>query len=190
MREFGQWLKAIGRHWIAVLGGGVVALVQLAYGLRYQSSPPLITWVILLACLFAATFLGWRDEHRKATTLERAEQIKVVLDKAFEMLKSPSNLMPFHALYAAGAANLVTNAQVVEVADKISEHHDHPMQWMEKYVHRDEWLSFLQWGKRHPDLNFERGVDYFKGMSEWAIARKRGTEESIGKEMLQGMADL
>lgn len=165
------------RHWTARLAGGAVALFLLVYSLRYQSPPPLITWVILFACFLWATFLAWRDEHRKAKALqsdleERAkrlqsrldEQSKRVLDKASELLKAPSSLMRFHALYTAGAADLKTNEQLFWVADKISEHHDHPLQWMEECgVYRDEWLRFLQWGKHHPDFNFEKEDDYIRG---------------------------
>src|SRR5438067_5369020 len=68
--EFGQWLRGLLRHWIVLLGGGGVAFFQLVYSLWNQSSPPMITWLILLVCLFAAVFLAWRDEHRKTENLE------------------------------------------------------------------------------------------------------------------------
>jgi uncharacterized membrane protein YdbT with pleckstrin-like domain len=58
VREF----KDVSRHWKVLLGGGVVTLIVFVYTLRYQSSWPLIIWVILLACLFAAAFLVWRDK--------------------------------------------------------------------------------------------------------------------------------
>jgi hypothetical protein len=54
--------KAVSRHWKFLLGGGVVTLIVLVYTLRYHSSWPLIIWVILVACLFAATFPAWRDK--------------------------------------------------------------------------------------------------------------------------------
>ena len=185
-----------------MLGGGGVALFQLVYSLWNQASPPVITWLILLVCLFAAAFLAWRDQHRKTKKLQseidrnndailkrRGEQAKLVWDKASELLKRPSSLMPFQALYVAGAPDLETNAQLVEVAGKISEHHHHPLQWMGKYVPQEEWLSFLQWGKRHPDFNFEKGDHYFKGLVQWAVRHNRGTEESIAAEIIRGLAD-
>ena len=55
-------LKNVSRHWKFLLGGGVVTLIVLVYTLRYHSSWPLIIWVILVACLFAATFPVWRDK--------------------------------------------------------------------------------------------------------------------------------
>jgi cobalamin synthase len=54
--------KGVSRHWKTLLGCGVVTLIVFIYSLRYQSSWPLIIWVILLACLFAAAFLAWRDK--------------------------------------------------------------------------------------------------------------------------------
>jgi hypothetical protein len=58
LREF----KGVSRHWKALLGCGVVSLIVFVYCLRYQSSWPLIIWVILLACLCPAAFLAWRDK--------------------------------------------------------------------------------------------------------------------------------
>jgi hypothetical protein len=54
--------EGVSRHWKALLGCGVVTLIVFVYSLRYQSSWPLIIWVILLACLSAAAFLAWRDK--------------------------------------------------------------------------------------------------------------------------------
>jgi len=54
--------KGVSRHWKALLGCGVVTLIVFVYTLRYQSSWPLIIWVILLACLFPVAFLAWRDK--------------------------------------------------------------------------------------------------------------------------------
>jgi uncharacterized membrane protein len=61
VREF----EGVSRHWKALLGCGVVTLIVFVYSLRYHSSWPLIIWVILLACLFFATFLAWRDKNRE-----------------------------------------------------------------------------------------------------------------------------
>ena len=52
----------VSRHWKALLGCGVVTLIVFVYCLRYQSSWPLIIWVILLACLSPVAFLAWRDK--------------------------------------------------------------------------------------------------------------------------------
>lgn len=190
MSEFRQWFKSLFGH-LSVLGG-TVALIYLVDSLTNRSAQVGVTWLILLGCLLYASFLRWRDEHRNAEKLkaDQDEQAKGVLDKAFELLKRPeSQMQPFQGLYAAGAADLKTNEQVVWVADKISEHHEHPMRWMQKYVPEEEWLSFLQWGKHHPDFNFEKGGDYLKGLVQWAVKHNRGTEESIAKEIYTGMVD-
>jgi hypothetical protein len=67
--EFGQWLKSVVKHWIALLGCAGIAAFQLVYSIWQQSSPPVITWLILFLCVFAAVFLAWRDEYRKAVAL-------------------------------------------------------------------------------------------------------------------------
>lgn len=49
----------------------------------YQSSPPVVTWLILAVCFFAAAFLAWRDEHRKAEDLEERlrRRLRVAVDE-------------------------------------------------------------------------------------------------------------
>jgi len=44
---------------------------------------PWITWLILLFCLFAAMFLAWRDEHRKAKNLKErlTPRLQVTVEK-------------------------------------------------------------------------------------------------------------
>ena len=54
--------KGVSRHWKVLLGCGVLTLIVLVYTLRYHSAWPLIIWVILVACLFAATFRVWHDK--------------------------------------------------------------------------------------------------------------------------------
>jgi uncharacterized membrane protein len=54
--------SGVSRHWKALLGCGVVTLIVFFYSLRYQSSWPLLIWVILVACLFPVAFLAWRDK--------------------------------------------------------------------------------------------------------------------------------
>ena len=48
-------------------------------------------------------------------------------------------------------------------------------------------VEFLQWGKHHPDFNFETGSGYLDGLVQWAVKHNRGTRESILKEAFQGM---
>src|SRR5215813_6151569 len=152
--------------------------------------------VTVTACWFFLALVKeicFVSPYRNAAKLqsELDTHAKQVLDKAFELLKRPeSQLQPFQALYAAGAADLETNEQLMWVADRSSEHHEHPTRWLEKYVRQEEWLSYFQWGKRHPDFKFEEGADYLKALVRWAVEHNRGTEESISKEILQGMIKL
>jgi len=59
MRDF---KGGVFRHWKVLLGCGVLTLIVLIYSLRYHSSWPLVIWVILVACLIAATFPAWLDK--------------------------------------------------------------------------------------------------------------------------------
>jgi hypothetical protein len=206
MHEFGQWLRGLLRHWKVLLAGGGVWLVQFGYSLWKQSMPPIVGLLILLICFFAAAFLGWRDEHRKAKKLQseidahtdsvrmrREEQSELVLDRASELLKHPGPL-PFQAMYAARAADLKTNDQVLWVADKLSEHHDHPMQGFGQLVLRSELLDFLRWGKRHAVFEFDKRDDYLQGAVDWAVEHNRGTKANIlaqiARELTKNRDDL
>jgi hypothetical protein len=55
-------LNNTSRHWKFLLGAAVITVIVFIYTLRYHSSWPLIIWVILVACLFAATFPAWRNK--------------------------------------------------------------------------------------------------------------------------------
>ena len=57
MAEF----KNVPGHWKFLLGGGVVTLIVFVYSLRYHSSWPLVIWLVIVACLFAATPRVWCD---------------------------------------------------------------------------------------------------------------------------------
>jgi hypothetical protein len=63
--DLGQWLKALTRHWIARIGGPLVAAFQILYGIWRRDWPPALGWAILAGCFVWATFLAWRDEHQK-----------------------------------------------------------------------------------------------------------------------------
>jgi len=49
---------------------------------------------------------------------------------------------------------------------------------LEKCVLRDEWLAFLQWGKYHGSLRFDRGGDYLQGAMQWAVDHGRAPSVS------------
>jgi uncharacterized membrane-anchored protein YhcB (DUF1043 family) len=130
------------------------------------------------------------DYYNGTVRIRRKEQCNRVLDKAAELLKTSETpgkfIMPFQGMYAAGAADLETNDQVQWVADKIAEHHDHPMQGLEECVCRDEWLVFLQWGKHHGSFRFDRGDDYLQGAMQWAVDHGRASSISSLKAQVIG----
>jgi hypothetical protein len=63
--DLGQWFRALTRHWIARIGGPLVAAFQILYGIWRRDWPPALGWAILAGCFVWAAFLAWRDEHRK-----------------------------------------------------------------------------------------------------------------------------
>jgi hypothetical protein len=76
-----QWLKAIIRHWIAIAGGAAVAVILLIGSIWAGGN-----WLRVLSALtlfgsfLCATFLAWRDEHRKMIGKERRSIPTQVVD--------------------------------------------------------------------------------------------------------------
>jgi hypothetical protein len=162
--------------WFLVSGAFVVGLaVQVCFVSPYKHAKKLQSKI---------------DAYNDTVQIRRDEQARRVLDKASKLLKAsdiPGKfVMPFQGLYAAGAADLETNDQVQWVADRISEHHDHPMLGLEKCVFKDEWLAFLQWGKHHGSLKFDQEDDYLQGAMQWAVAHGRGSSISSLKTAVIG----
>ena len=60
-----SFIKAVGKHWLVLLTGGVIAAIEGA--LEHSTGttlPGWAYWTVALFALFAACFLAWRDEHR------------------------------------------------------------------------------------------------------------------------------
>jgi hypothetical protein len=77
-----EWSKAIIHNWIAIAGGAVVAVIFViasiwvgGYWLR------ILSLVTLLGSLVCATFLAWRDEHRKTI----GKEWRSILNKVVEL---------------------------------------------------------------------------------------------------------
>lgn len=82
LSDFWKWLKAIMTHWIARIGGPLVAAFQIFYGIWRRDWPPALGWAILAGCFVWATFLAWRDEHRKTIGRER----RLILNKVIDLI--------------------------------------------------------------------------------------------------------
>ena len=77
------WLKAIIRHWIAIAGGAVVAVIFLiasiwggGYWLR------ILSFVTLVGSFICATFLSWRDERRNTIGKECRTILNEVVERS------------------------------------------------------------------------------------------------------------
>jgi hypothetical protein len=77
-----QWFKAIVRHWIAIAGGAVAAVISLLVSIWGGDWLRLLSLAILAASLASATFLAWRDEYRKTIGKERRR----ILEEAVQLL--------------------------------------------------------------------------------------------------------
>ena len=75
-----QWLQAIIHHWVASAGCALVAVFQICYGIFRRDWPPILSWMILAACFLLATFLAWRDEHRKTIGKDRRSILNKIVD--------------------------------------------------------------------------------------------------------------
>jgi hypothetical protein len=75
-----QWLKAIIHHWFASVSCALIAIFQIGYGILHRDWPPVFSWAILAACFVSATFLAWRDEHRKTIGKERRSILNEVVE--------------------------------------------------------------------------------------------------------------
>jgi hypothetical protein len=80
-----QWRKAIFHHWIAVTGGAAVAVIFIIASLWAGGNwLRVLSGVTLFGSFIWATFLTWRDEHRKTVGKER----RLILQKAVGIANS------------------------------------------------------------------------------------------------------
>jgi hypothetical protein len=80
-----QWFKAIFRHWKSLAGGSgasVILLIASIWAGGYWLA--VLGLVTLFVSFFPATFLAWRDEHRKTIGKER----RLILNKVVELSSS------------------------------------------------------------------------------------------------------
>jgi len=80
-----QWRKAIFHHWVAITGGAAVAFIFLIASIWAGGNLlRVLSGVTLFLSFIWATFLTWRDEHRKTVGKNR----RSILQKAVEIMNS------------------------------------------------------------------------------------------------------
>jgi hypothetical protein len=123
----------------------------------------------VLGILFGAA--GWL----RAAYLSRIISRQTVFDQTCERLKNPrKDITTFQSLYAAGAADLKRNRDIIWICNKLVKVPlEHPFAGIDKCVLRREWLAFLKWGKRHPEYHFDQKADYLDAAQRWGADRGR-----------------
>lgn len=62
--DFWDCARAVWRHWIGLLTGGVLMFMLGFLQNTGHKIPPTAYWLVALGTLFFAFFKAWRDEHR------------------------------------------------------------------------------------------------------------------------------
>ncbi len=162
-----QWFRAIVRHWIAVAGGAAVAVIFLVASIWGGGNwLRVLSLVTLFGSFICATFLAWRDEHRKTIGKER----RLILQKAVEIMNS--------------SLRNETLTAIIELSDEFGSEED--VEWvckqLDKHGHGDPFgilqdtfelgfdgkrLKFLQDARvaQHPITLLSDAVNYVK--YEW-----------------------
>jgi len=130
--EFGQWLKALTSHWIARIGAPLIAAFQILYGIWRRDWPPALGWAILAGCFIWATFLAWRDEHRKTIGKHR----RTILNEYVDILQN------------AGPRFFVDPvATLIKLSDRFGSEED--VEWvceqLDQHGHSDPF-KIIDWG--------------------------------------------
>ena len=119
--EFWRWLKRVFGHGIGRIGCSGIAAFQGLYGVFQRESPPVITWIVLFFCFFAAAFLAWRDEIRKAN--KEHDEAVLLREQAQPRLEvwysddEQCKLMPVGSaggLFYVSGLNTKTSAQYIQ----------------------------------------------------------------------------
>jgi hypothetical protein len=85
---FTQWLKAVGSHWKReVLGGALIGVLALYSDLSGNTVPPRVYELSVVALIFYAMFLAWRDEFRRSLDMVAAASARPTGPKATVIMK-------------------------------------------------------------------------------------------------------
>ena len=144
--ELGHFVRSMLLRWINLVGGAAIAFMQTVYpGKEPDWSAP----AILVTCFVVASFLAWRDEHRKSLTKDR----RSTLYKIRDLIHSSANDHPDKKYDSFGAlvkhsGELSSEEDVLWVCEALEAGgHDAPFKTFDKIAgpaFRGHKLTFLQ----------------------------------------------
>lgn len=77
LRELGEFIVTVGRHWGRLMTGGFIVAAAVLY--EHLSERAILgwpLWVAIVMALFISFFLAWRDERNKRVSVEQASAEK------------------------------------------------------------------------------------------------------------------
>ncbi len=157
MRDFGQYLKSLGKHWASLLTGAAASLALLLWGVFAQTElPRRAFWVAAVAGIFVAGYLTWREEHARITADadgELRDLASTMVQKYVTLAQSHSDEGP-HALATLNLAALGSDVLIRETIHRMDQRIGRdPWEGWARFVEDVDLVSFFTWTREHRGLN-------------------------------------
>ena len=181
------FVKGVGRHWIAGVTGGILA-VALFLAATFHPLPQNIIVAALIGYVIVSAFYAWREEHHMAQ--KRADARHAAVMECFQRcgdIIAKENRLPFNALVCARAHELETADELMEVcALLIAYEHGDPFAEIEKVVPTDKRLAFVKFVRWSPKYNVSDEIAYLDAAQEWAARFSFLVSASLGDRPERG----
>ena len=163
-----RFVKGVGRHWIAGVTGGILA-VALFLAATFHPLPKNIIVAALIGYVVVSAFYAWREEHHMAQ--KRGDARHAAVMECFQRcgdIIAKENRLPFNALVCAHAHELETANELMEVcALLIAYEYGDPFAEIEKVVPTDQRLAFVEFVRWSPKYNVSDEVAYLDAAQDW-----------------------
>jgi hypothetical protein len=161
--------KAVFRHWIAGMTGGILAAGLSITGIFHPLPKNIIT-AALIGYVIVAAFYAWREEHKKAQDREDARHRAMIacFQRSVDIIEK-ENRMPFNALVSANAYELETANEVMGVCVLMETYgHGDPFTEIDKVISDDKRLAFLKFFRWSPQYDRNNEIAYLEAALDWA----------------------
>lgn len=119
MRNLYLFIRAVLRHWAALVTGGfVIALLGIWQGAGHSVQPN-VYWLIALMSFFVACFRAWNDEHEDKTERQQLADWTRKWERAVDALKK---ICPGYVMTSPGSS---TNADGLVFSEPLRQRIDH-----------------------------------------------------------------